>query len=281
MRCNLKLVAEFDPAVNQTDVADKSIQPSVPGTNRRRVGLLVLVLVFVGGIWSLVPKSALPPEVTILPLNYSIRSLELPLPDRWIPPTWGWLWRLRYALLGSPATIQIEGKFVRLASSSDLRLADALSGHAPLAASNGVCAWILPDDKLRALRQRLERVEGYEAIASPRITSGHGVQANLAQTTTVSIEGAPSPVGVFFNCLTCARDKTTDLTAAITHSEAVADSATTVAAAVLGNSFRVHTNLTLAAKLQIPPGNGAFLLDTNHADPHGKCVGVFISSKVE
>ena len=124
---NQETDAEFNPAVNQILVAGESIQPTLPKTNRRRVGLLVLTLVCVGGIRSLMPKSVLPPEATILPLDYSIRSQELPRPDRWIPPTWGWLWRLRYALLGKPATIQIEGKFVRLASSSDPRMAEALS----------------------------------------------------------------------------------------------------------------------------------------------------------
>lgn len=281
MHRNRKAAAEFHPAVNQTIAASESIQPAREKTKRRRVGVLALALACAGGIWWLTPKSALPPEATILPLDYSIRSQELPLPDRWIPMTWGWLWRLRYALPGKPATIQIEGKFVRLASSSDPQMADALRGHAPLAASNGVCAWILPDGELRELRRRLEQLEGYEDINSPRITSGHGVQANLSHTTTVTIEGAQMPVGVFLNCLTCARGKTTDLTAAITHSEAVTNASTSVAETVLGNSFRLHTNLTLTAKLQIPPGNGAFLLDTNHADPRGRRVGVFISSKVQ
>lgn len=193
------------------------------------------------------------------------------MPDRWIPTTWGWLWRLRYALLGKPATIQIEGKLVRLASSSDPRLAGALSGHAPLTASNGVCAWILPDGELRELRCRLELLEGY----------GHGVQANLLQTTTVGGKGAPILVGVFFNCLPRARGKSSDLTVAICHSDVVADPPPPIGVVIAANAFPLHTNLALAAKMQIPPGNGVFLLDTNHADPRGKRVGVFISSKVQ
>ena len=241
--------------------------------------VVLSLLLCIGGIWSFMPNSALPPEATILPSDHSIRSKELPLPDRWIPPTWGWLWRLRYALLGKPATIEIKNEFVRLAPSSDPLLADALSGYDPLAATNGVRIWILPDGELSVLRRRLEGLEGYEVIASPRITSGHGAQANFAQTTTIG--GAQVPFGVFFNCLTCARGKTTVLTAAMTHSEAVPNLTTTVAAAVSRNSTRIHTNLTLAAKMQIPPGNGVFLLDTNHADPLGRHVGIFISSKVQ
>ena len=267
--------------MNQTIVAGESVQLPRVKTNWRRFGLLALALVCAGVVWFFMPNSALPPEATILPPDHSIRSQELPLPDRWIPPTWGGLWRLRYALLGKPAVIQIKSEFVRLLPASDARLVDALSGHEPLAATNGVCVWILLDGELRAFRRRLEELEGYEVIASPRITSGHGVQANLAQTTTATIGGAQVPVGVFFNCLTCARDKTTVLTAAMTHSEAVTDLTNTVAAAVLGNSTRIHTNVTLAAKLQIPPGNGVFLLDTSRADLRGRYVGIFISSKVE
>jgi len=268
--------------VNQTTAASELVQsPQTKSSRRRRIAVFALVLICASGIGFLIPSPALPPAVTILPANHSIKPPPPPIPDRWIPPTWGWLWRLRYALLGKPAVIHLKSELVCLGSSSDQRLADALSSHEPLAATNGVRAWILPDGELRALRRRLEGLESYEAIASPQITSGHGVQANLLQTATAPIGGAQVPVGVFFNCLTCAQDKTTVLTAAITHSETVTDSTATVAAAVLGNATRIHTNVTLTAKLQIPPGNGVFLLDTNRVDPRGKHVGIFISSKVQ
>lgn len=267
--------------MSQSPVADESIQRSRVKRIGRRVALLVLALVCASVVWFFIPNPVPPPGVTILPLDHSIRSQELPLPDRWIPPTWGWLWRLRYALFGKPAVIQIRSDFVCLARSSDGRLTNALRGHEPLAATNGVRAWILPDGELRALRDCLEGLEGYEVIASPRVTSGHGVQANLVQTSNVSIDGAQVPVGVFFNCMTCARDKTTELVAAITHSEAVTDRTATVAAAVLGNATRIRTNVALTAKMRIPPGNGVFLLDTNRVTPRGRLVGIFISSKVQ
>jgi hypothetical protein len=139
----------------------------------------------------------------------------------------------------------------------------------------------MPDDELRTFRSRLGQLEGYETIASPRITTGHAVQANLLQTTTVGGKGTPILAGVFFNCLPCARGKSTDLTVAICHSDVVADPPASLAAAIAANAFRLHTNLVLVAKMLIPPGNGVFLLDTNHADPRGRRVGVFISSKVQ
>ena len=242
---------------------------------------MMLLLVCAGGIWFLIPNPALSPEAIILPANYSIKPPRVPIPDRWIPLTWGWLWRMRDALLGRLAVIDVDTRIVRLAEDSNPVLAAALSRHAPLAETNGVRAWMLPDHELRALRRQLEEIEGYEAIASPMMTSAHTVQANLSQTITVTIGDAQLPAGAILNCLTFARGKTADLTIGITHSEAVKDSAAKADAAVLANATHLHTNLTLAAKMRFPPGTGAFLLDMNHADPRGRRVGVFISSKVQ
>lgn len=227
------------------------------------------------------PNPALPPEVVILPANDSIKSPPMPIPDRWIPMKWGWLWRLRYAVLGKPAMIEVYSTIVRLTEPANPELSAALSSYQSLTESNGVRVWVLPETELRALRQHLEGIEGYEAIASPRIISGHTVQANMLLTTTVAIGDAQLPVGVFFNCLTHARGKTVDLTAAVTHSEAVTKLPATAASEVLANATRIHTNLTVAAKMQIPPGFGAFLMETNHADPAGRRVGIFVNSKVK
>ena len=274
--------AELNLILNQIDTANEP-NSSAPKKlkRRRRIALVVTLLIGAGSLWFLIPNHKPSAQVILLPVDYSIQSPPTPIPDRWIPMTWGWLWRLRNAVLGKMAVIEVDSRIVRLADPSNPRLSAALGSYSSMTESNGVRAWILPETDLRALRQQLEGIEGYEVIGSPRITSGHTVQANLLQTTTVAVGDAQLPVGVFFNCLTLARGKSVDLTVVVTQSEAVTKSPATGASAVLANATQIHTNITLGAKLQLPTGFGAFLVETNHADPAGRRVGIFIHAQVK
>lgn len=267
--------------MHQDSTARETDKTSAKRLRFRLWTIASVLLVVVGGIWRLSPNPVLQPQVLILPLDYSIQSLPQPIPDRWIPMSWGWLWRLRYALLGRVPVIDVTSDFIRLTDVSPLDVAKMIAPDVPHAEANGIHAWILPDSALRALSNRLKKSDDSNVVGRPRMTSAHNIQANLQVTTTISIGNTQAPAGVFFNCLTLARGKSVELTAAITHSEPVAPSEITGAAAVLANTTRIHTNLNMSARLRMPPGFGAFLLDANRSDAAGRHIGIIVSSKMK
>src|SRR5438045_6948170 len=50
----------------------------------------------------------LPAPVILLPLPYKIPPQKVPIPDRWIPRSWGWMWTLKERVLVRAKVIQIE-----------------------------------------------------------------------------------------------------------------------------------------------------------------------------
>jgi hypothetical protein len=263
--------------VNQTCAAGESTALSHPKTNVCRVRALVVLLVCAGGLWFLIPGSAPSPEATILPPDHSIPAPPLPIPDRWIPMTWGWLWRLRSAVLPANPTIDIETKLVRLTNSDKPLLDETLEGHTPLISSNGVHAWIGSEEQLDALARRFEQKRDYSVRIS-RMTTGPGVLANQSMTTTVPINGAQVAVGDSLTQAVLKRGKSIELTGSFTSWEAVTNASTRIPGQKEQISLR--TNLTLAANLLIPPGQGVFLLDTNRANTESSGTGLFISAKL-
>jgi hypothetical protein len=254
------------------------MQLSPTSPHRRKLMLLVLFLLCAGGLWFLIPTSTPPPEVTILPPDYSVPAPPLPIPDRWIPMTWDWLWRLRSAVLPANPTIDIETKLVRLSNSAKSSLVEGLEGRTPFANSNGVHAWVLSEqDLLNIFGRRFEQKHD-DSVRISRMTTGPGVLANQSMTTMVPIDGAPVSVGDSFTQAVLKRGKSVELTGSFISWEAVTNSSTRLSGQKEIVSLR--TNLTLAANLLLPPGQGIFLLDTNRANTESSGTGLFISAKL-
>jgi hypothetical protein len=192
--------------------------------------------------------------------------------------TWGWLWRLRSAVLPANPTIDIETMLVRLLNSDQPLLAEALGGHAPLINSNGVHAWIISEEQLLdAFGMRFDQKRSY-SIRISRMSTGPGVLANQSMTTMVPIDGAPVSVGDSFTQAVLKRGKFVELTGSFISWEAVTNTSTRHSGQKEIVSLR--TNLTLAANLLLPPGQGVFLLDTNRANTESSGTGLFISAKM-
>jgi hypothetical protein len=271
-------VPEFNLVVNQTCAASESTPLSQPGTNVRRVRALVFLLLCAGGLWFLIPNSAPSPEVTILPPDYSVPAPPLPIPDRWIPMTWRWLWRLRSAVLPPNPTIDIETRLVRLGHSGKSLLAEALEGRTPFANSNGVHAWILSEQELLDMfGKRFKQKHDYSVRIS-RMTTGPGVLANQSMTTMLPIDDAQVSVGDSFTQAVLKRGKSVELTGSFISWEAVTNNSTRLSGQK--EMIRLRTNLTLVANLLIPSGWGVFLLDTNRANTESSGTGLFISAKL-
>jgi hypothetical protein len=137
-RRNREPKTELNPAVNRTDAASQAIETcSARPARRRRVAAIVVLLICGGCFWFWMPGPAPQPAVTILPPDYSVPAPPLPIPDRWIPMNWRWLWRLRSAVLPANPTIDVETRLVRLTRSDGPLLAEILEGHASLTHNNG------------------------------------------------------------------------------------------------------------------------------------------------
>jgi hypothetical protein len=190
---------------------------------------------------------------------------------------WNWLWRLRSAVLPANPTIDIETRLVRLINSDKPLLVEALRGHASLLNSNGVHAWIISEEQLDALGRRFEQKRDY-SVHSSRTTIGPGVLANLSMTTMVPIDGARVPVGDSLTQAVLKRGQSVELTGSYISWEAVTNTSTDLSGQK--ETISLRTNLTLAANLLIPPGQGVFLLDTNRANTESSGTGLFISAKM-
>ena len=220
----------------------------------------------------------LPPLVTVLPSDYSIPAPPLPVPDRWIPMKAGWLWKLRYALLGKPAVVDIETKLIRFRDPGIPPLGQVLNGRAPLVSTNGVRAWMLPDKEVKALGVRLELEQECESQTG-RMTTGPGVLITLSGTTSPLVQGSQIVAGYTFTYAVRTRGDSIELSGKFVSSEVVTNALTR--SPDPKEIISLHTNLTLAARMQIPRGEGAFLYDTNRSDAHSSGVGILIRPKVQ
>lgn len=167
---------------------------------------------------------------------------------------------------------------VRFSNSGKPLLAQVLEGRTPFANTNGVRAWILSEqDLLDTFSRRLEQKGDYSVRIS-RMTTGPGVLANQSMTTMVPVNGAQVYVGDSFTQAVLKRGKSVELTGSFISWEAVTNTSTRLSGQKEMISLR--TNLTLAANLLIPPGQGVFLLDTNRANIESSGTGLFISAKI-
>ncbi|HTD85764.1 MAG TPA: hypothetical protein VK850_04245, partial [Candidatus Binatia bacterium] len=78
------------------------------------------------------------PELVLLPPTTTIT--HNPLPERWIPGSWGWMWWLRDALLGKRTPVNCDAEVFQL---TELPAVGALDLGKPALATNGLQMWSL------------------------------------------------------------------------------------------------------------------------------------------
>src|SRR5882762_8612302 len=69
---------------------------------------IVVLAALIGGSAWVVGQRPKPPDIVMLPANYVIPPQKAPIPDRWIPLSWGWLWRFKEAVLGKAKVVSME-----------------------------------------------------------------------------------------------------------------------------------------------------------------------------
>jgi hypothetical protein len=115
--------------------------------NRKRI--IALVFVLLGGmiLSAVFDKAPVLPAVLILP-SAPLAVKNGRVPDRWIPANWTWLHRVSRFLFGPPKRVGYTVSFIVNSEAVD-SIVNPKSLGQPLAQSNGLAIWIVPDNLLQ------------------------------------------------------------------------------------------------------------------------------------
>ena len=224
---------------------------------RRASILALLAVLFLGtGLVLIVHRSH---EAMIQPLPNGIVPHKPSFIHRWIPPTWGWFWRLKEAVLGRSKMITLNTTVISMFSTPGL-------AEPQFADTNQFQAWILANSELDALRRRLEQTPGNKLLSRPRAALGDRVQATL-NAGDFRAEFLPR-----------IHSKVTDLCVGISQTRPAGGWPPFVIGQLTrSNVLSMETNFAIAARFQIPNGKGVFMLATPHDLSDGNQIGVIIS----
>src|SRR6266568_4683374 len=203
-------------------------EPSVDGgtvTARPRRGKVlpaVALIVFVAVMAILLRhKTTPPPAILFMPMTNAFANVTLPIPDRWIPRTWGWLWRTKSFLFGQPRSVMLEGTVLRLDFVPMERQETWFPKPEKQAETNELRLCILGESELRDLRQRVRTVPELITVAAPQMTTADGMQGQMSTTHTINTPAGPRTAGVQIGFFPRRRDHATDLTASVLITRAV------------------------------------------------------------
>jgi hypothetical protein len=221
-----------------------------------RTALLSLVLLGVLVV-AFYPSAPVPtPPLTLLPLSYKIVLPPTPWHEKWIPPTWGWLWRIHDSVFGRHKITVIRAQVFQINGKMDtLPLSLALPTPA-LTGPGGVCAWLVSNADWNVLLHHVESIPGESTISAPRVTTGDRNMATISIGSVMTNGGTVVPVGLTAEFLPCAVNGLTELTFVLRQTETAMDAS--------GSNF-LRTNFAAAARLRMTGADAAVLIDT--ADP--------------
>jgi hypothetical protein len=228
--------------------------------------------------WS-APKPPPLPPVVIMPASYALPRQRMTLFESWIPrsPAWAWLWRLKEQIAGRHKTIGLTSTIMDLTGSGTSFRTNFSLPKPQFSNTSGLVVWLLDDTQLVKLCGLLERTPGTELLAAPRITTADGMQASLFSGTSVQIDGLPISAGASVDLLGRVRPDATDLTLILNFSEVITNQPGGIPSLRPTNTVSIQTNLSVAARIQIPTATGVFLLDDSPSKTNRKRIGVVLS----
>lgn len=214
----------------------------------------VLVAAFVLG-WFLRERGNSDALVSILPASHVIHAFPGPTLDRLIPARWGWLWKLRYAVFGKPASVEVEHLLFRFSPDVEEPFLDATTRPA-LVTSNGVSAWVMELEDATNLNQQFKAHPGVESRVG-RVSLGAGVVATISSSAGAAVPGAPVPAGTRATYAVRPRGGGVEIRGAFVGWEVGANLSTEASKAF--REFPLDTNLTMAASMFVPEGRAVYL----------------------
>jgi hypothetical protein len=209
------------------------------------------------------------PAVMVVSAPHRLPTPNGPWLNRVVPYSWGWFWRFKQAVFGSPRAVNLEAAIIRFPPNGVVTRSNLDLGEPTYVATNGIKLWVLAETDLNQVRRACLKVIGTEFLAQPRISTADAIGASLFAGEVLVLSGVTNSVGVSFDCYPRVHRGVTDLTTTLLVSEALTN----------GSSVTLQTNLELAARVQLQRGNGFFLLDQSNGT-NSKSIGVFVSAKV-
>ena len=252
----------------------------------KRLLAIASFLVLLGAILFLVLRPAQPAPVApvvVLPLPYRIPPQKVSLFDRHVPrgTSWAWLWRVKDTIAGRRKVCDLGATIVDFASTADSFLAKYPLPTPAFTGTNGLRIWLLNEQEMSGLSRHLRQKPSPEILYIPRIITGAGMQASLFSGGTFPIGGTSTTVGLGIDFLPLARPTGIDVTTIISLTEVITNPASTTADSPLAGTLGIQTNFEAAARLQIPDGSGAFLLEGPPGAANQKRIGVVLSVNMQ
>lgn len=235
---------------------------------RRKLLPAAALLVVVGTMVILLRQKTAPPmPIQFLPFTNTFANVTLPIPDRWIPRTWGWLWRTKTFLLGQPRTVVLSGIILKLDAASPELRDQIFPKSATEVETSEYRISLLGAEDLRELRRQIVSAKQIETESAPQMTTAEGMRAVMSMTQTIITPAGPRTAGVELGCFPKLRHDTTDLTSSvlITRIKPLPDDP---------GSLDVVTNVAAGFRVHIPPDGAALLLSKSEQHP----VAVLISA---
>jgi hypothetical protein len=237
---------------------------------RPRTAILSLALlgVLVAVFYRSTPVT--PPPITLLPLSYQIVLPKAPWPEKWIPPTWGWLWRIHDSILGRHKTTLIRAQVFQINGDMGAFPSSLALPTPALTGPGGVCAWLVSNADWNGLVHHVESIPGESSISAPQVTTGDRNAATISIGSVVTNGGVVQPVGLTAEFLPCAVNGMTELTFVLRSTESAVDAS--------GLTF-LRTNFAAAARLRMNGADAAVLIDAAEPTSVRTRAGLIISAQ--
>lgn len=236
----------------------------------------VLVAALVLG-WFLRERGSPAASVSILPASHVIHAFPGPALDRLIPARWGWLWKLRYAVFGKPASVEVEHVLFRFSPDVEGPFLDA-SARPALVTSNGVSAWVMELEDATKLKKRFAEQPGVESRVG-RVSLGAGVVATISSSAGTPVPGAPVPAGTSATYAVRPRGGGVEIRGAFVGWEVAATLSTEATEAF--REFPLETNLMMAASMFVPEGRAVYLQSARTNLGRGTRAAVLILPRIK
>ena len=156
--------------------------------------VVVIILLLVAGVFIIFrPSGSDLPKIVLLPLTTTIKYD--PFPDRLIPRSWGWAWRLRDSIVGKRTPVNFDAQMLRLTNAALLADLRQLLPQATLV-TNGLSMWSLDDAHLESARASLGGTNQSNPNAvRARMNTADGIVASMFSGHNIIVAGKRTEVG--------------------------------------------------------------------------------------
>jgi hypothetical protein len=226
-----------------------------PARRSRAASICAIILLLLAVLSILRLRNPELPPVILLPPGTAIT--HNPIPDRWIPRSWGWLWRARDAIFGRRTRVDFHAQIFHLTGPSLPAWLEQLPP--PALATNRLRIWNLNAADFQNATAMMGGNK-QDPLCIARIDAADGIVATAFRGYKVPISGRFADVGFRFEVLPQTHKQKTDVTLNVRWTELIVDHPASADPETTNEPPTLRTNIWQAARAQIPIGNGVVLM---------------------